>query len=573
MIAPNVPSARADVVVLSNRTASQITVTLLPAQERSRPLAIASGDSRCVFFESSLHVRYQEGLARRVHILNAGNAYFFGQRPQEKTLVFEKIGLGETLTDTRAVPPHSFVKRIPGSDTIDVKILVDDNEATHRRIWEPRIRKRIAAASEVLHRHCGMRLKVVAVATWNSDDAQHDFLRSLREFEQEVFAKPGQVAIGFSSQYRITHGRTHMGGTRGPLHSHILLKERSPQIRETERLELLLHELGHYLGASHSPEPTSAMRPVLSGGLQRRLGARVQFDPVNTLLMGLMAEEIRQQNIRQLTDLRPATRRRMRQIYQVLETALPEDPAAGIYLRLIGNTTSPPLLDGTAKILRHLVQVAQKVQIAQKKDAEKNIQADALTNLYVQQAALVAGQLKPKHSAKALLLALGVFVDDSNDLLQMPMASALVRRVENPQQRRARIAALGAPTMRTRHDLAKHFFVSAHLVVTFGAPAARTIGLAKELKDAQHGTGFSFADMAANRAGIVFAERLLAGEISLVQIAQKFQVEDYLPPIDDLAEGIGAARLKLLYGTDAAESLGAKLLRIERRVLELPVYR
>ena len=77
-----------------------------------------------------------------------------------------------------------------------------------------------------------------------------------------------------------------MAGTRGPLHSHILVREWSPQMSEPERLEFLVHELGHFLGASHSPEPDSVMRPVLGDQPGRSARAfRIRFDPVNTLVM------------------------------------------------------------------------------------------------------------------------------------------------------------------------------------------------------------------------------------------------------------------------------------------------
>ena len=72
--------------------------------------------------------------------------------------------------------------------------------------------------------------------------------RTLREFEIEVDPAPGQIAIGFSSQYRFRKGVNGLGGTRGPLNSHILLRESAPTIVEPERLEALVHELGHFLG-------------------------------------------------------------------------------------------------------------------------------------------------------------------------------------------------------------------------------------------------------------------------------------------------------------------------------------
>jgi len=408
-----------------------------------------------------------------------------------------------------------------------------------------------------------VRLKVVKVSTWDSEDAIHKFSLSLREFEREVSPEPAQLAIGFSSQYQIAHGRIHLGGTRGTLHPYILLKERSPNVRETERLELLVHELGHFLGAAHSPELQSVMRPLLTGGQQRAAGSRIQFDPVNTLLLALMGEELRRPGVRRLRDVSTPIKRRMLQIYGVLQEALPEDPAAAQYQQMIRHATISSLVNDTRTILNRMVEVAKQADPAQ--------DGDKLTKRYVRAAAEAAQTVHPENAKRALLLALGIFIDDTETLRKFPPTQAVVKAVETEPMRRDRLRSRGAPTMRSRGDLAKHFFVSAHMTVVMGSQMTRTAGLAKETLDAQAGgTGFSFADMAANRAGILFAERLLRGKISLATVAQKFTTEAFLPPIADLDEGLTAAELQEQFGSKALE---AELRRIERRILELPVYR
>jgi len=560
----------AEVTVLANRTSQAVELMLLPAGEPAKNMTIAAGDSRPVFYKRALRVRYREGPMQREYTLDPYSAYFFAMRTDNGLLKLEKIGLGEEGAPQNA-PPLPQLKPADSAATIPVKLLVDDDEPTHRQIWEARLRKRVAKASKILERYSGLRLQVVAIETWDSDDAQHDFFQSLREFEREVNPQPARLAIGFSSQYRIAHGRVHMGGTRGPLHPYILLKERSPQVRETERLELLVHELGHYLGASHSPEPHSVMRPVLTGGLQRSVGSRVQFDPVNTLLIAMMGEEVRRRGVRRLSDVSRPTRQRMRRIYGVLRKAMPNDPAAERYLRLLGRSTAPSLVEDTRQVLQAVVRAAKLRHPAQAKRKEAP-SGDELTNFYVRQAARAAQQVAPERAGQAMLLALGIFMDDTKTLRTFPATSVFVTRVESQPQRRERLAVLGSPSMRGRRDLAKHFFVSAHCTVALGGQAAQALGLAKEMSDAHGGTGFSFADLAANRAGIVFAEKLLAGQLSLRELARAFSVEDYLPPVADLAEGLGAEQLQARYGQAGGQSLPAELKRIERRILALPAY-
>jgi hypothetical protein len=414
-------------------------------------------------------------------------------------------------------------------------------------------------------------LRVAAVDVWDSDDLQRDFSQSLAEFEREVQAAPAQVAIGFSSQYEIAKGRFHMGGTRGPLHSHIILKERSRNVLETERLELLVHELGHMLGASHSPEKNSVMRPVLTGALQRRAGASVQFDAPNTLLAALMGQEIRLRRVRQFGDVMPNTRRRMQEIYKSLEPTLPDDPAAAQYQQLVASAGARPLVDDARRVLQQLVRAAN-VQKKINEQSKAPVSGDQLLELYVRQAALAAKLVRRENAPRAFILALGVAMDDISSLRKLPVASGVVPHIEGEHERAARIAAIGEPTMRGRADLSKHFFVSAHLVALSGSATARSAGLIKELVDAQGTSGFSFADMAANRAGIVFANAVLTGRLTLDEVAQRFTVEAFLPPVEDLQEELGAKEFTEAFGGIGDARLTTELNRIEARIQALPVY-
>jgi hypothetical protein len=217
--------------------------------------------------------------------------------------------------------------------TISVAVFADDEERAVDQLWKKRFEDRVAAASKIFERSCGMQLAVQSFGRWESDDRVNDFDLSLREFERNV-KKPGDahVAIGFTSQYTITRGRTHLGGTHGPLNSHILLREWSQHVSEPERLELLVHELGHFLGSVHSPESNSVMRSVLGDRQARARAFRIAFDPVNALAMSIVGEEIRDRGISSFAQLSEPARARLEGIYTTLAQALPDDPAAASYL-------------------------------------------------------------------------------------------------------------------------------------------------------------------------------------------------------------------------------------------------
>ena len=584
-------SAQADVVVLANRTVSTITVEIVRTGELPKNLAILSGTSQPVFFQRSLQVRFGDVLQRQQYSLQPGSAYYFARGADGETLQLEQIGLGEVKKPGNPLSPKGsstpFQKRVPGSSkslTIAVKILADDNEPTYRKIWEPKLRKRIREASKILDRQCGVRLKVVEVTTWESNEKQKNFAQTLREFERKVKTGPAQLAIGFCSQYQAVRGRSHLGVTRWPMHTHILLRERSRDLLESEKLELLVHELGHYLGASHSPEPQSVMRPILTRGQQRGVGSRIQFDPVNALIIAMIGEEMRLRGVRSIRKISKPTVVRLKQIYGVLELAMPNDPAARQHIRILDLMSTPkqivesdaepipPLIKETRAILTQLLVTAQQQLLDSESPTDAKLSGDELTNLYVRQAALAASRSRSTNAKRAMLLALGIFMDDTRTLRSVPGIGSFISRVETETQRDERLAVMDKPTMRDRTDLTKHFFVSAHLFVAGGKQAAVSAGLAKEMMDSQGGTGFSFVDMAANRAGIIFAERLLADELPLTNLARRFHVDDYLPSLRGLKEGLTSANLQKNYGGAGQPTVAEEIDQIEQRVLDLPVY-
>ncbi|HEY2827513.1 MAG TPA: matrixin family metalloprotease, partial [Pirellulales bacterium] len=147
-----------------------------------------------------------------------------------------------------------------------------------------------------------------------------------------------RIAIGFTSEFQITKGRTHLGGTRGPLNNHILLREWSQVVSEPERLELLVHELGHFLGAVHSPEPDSVMRIILGDRQARVRKFQIHFDPLNTLAMNLVAEEWRKHPLYNYAQMSLLTQARLRAIYGAISQTLPEDNSSLQYLRILDRT-------------------------------------------------------------------------------------------------------------------------------------------------------------------------------------------------------------------------------------------
>jgi hypothetical protein len=197
---------------------------------------------------------------------------------------------------------------------------------------------------------------------------------------------------------------------------------------------------------------------------------------------------------------------------------------------------------------------------------------DALTEYYVRAAARAARKLPAKQAVHGYLLGLGVALDRDDLLRQNPVSGWLWRRVESDDERRDRLKVLGKPTVHGRHDLAQHFGVSAALTAATGAKAAEAAGILKEMLDAEGESGFSFADLAADLAGIAFAERLLGDPGRLAQLAKSFRVKAHVLPPRGLAEGLTSARFAERYGSVRDKRFQAALEDLKKQTRALPGY-
>lgn len=96
--------------------------------------------------------------------------------------------------------------------------------------------------------------------------------------------------------------------------------------------------------------------------------------------------------------------------------------------------------------------------------------------------------------------------------------------------------------LKGRNDLTKHYLVSAGISVSAGSTIANFIGLAKEVDDSDGGSGFSFADLAADKAGVTLGELAIASTNNARLLQKKMSgtlKEPYfMPAIDRLPEGI-----------------------------------
>jgi len=183
----------------------------------------------------------------------------------------------------------------------------------------------------------------------------------------------------------------------------------------------------------------------------------------------------------------------------------------------------------------------------------------------LEHAASRAAQGDPVAENRAALLVLAFYVNGRGLAALVPEA----RHWPRPAARKVTLAERG--------DLAQHFSVSAALAAAAGTPLSNAVGLYKEIDDSRGGSGFSFVDLAADRAGTVFGEHAVGSVRSARQLQERVIIglveADFMPPARDLPEGLAEAEFKRRFGGVDSPRYRELTQRIEQRLGALALYR
>ena len=169
----------------------------------------------------------------------------------------------------------------------------------------------------------------------------------------------------------------------------------------------------------------------------------------------------------------------------------------------------------------------------------------------------------PQAENRAMLLTLAMYVlgIDVGRFVDVPVGS---------RQRRMYLTILD------RHDLVQHFTVSVALTVSAGGGLANAIGLFKELDDSRDGTGFSFDDLLADRAGVRLAELATGTDQQARLLQQRMSNElsesDFMPSIENLPPSIMELEFKRKYRDLDSEKYRMVDDEIKKRILRCSIY-
>ncbi|OQK16229.1 hypothetical protein AU255_14115 [Methyloprofundus sedimenti] len=128
-----------------------------------------------------------------------------------------------------------------------------------------------------------------------------------------------------------------------------------------------------------------------------------------------------------------------------------------------------------------------------------------------------------------------------------------------------------------RIDMAQHFMWSATFSAMGNSHLADMLGIEKELSDAKKGSGFSFIDLAADRAGMKFGKQATASPEQALQMQEKMaNIENYqafMPDIRDLPESLSSQTFTAQYQSIQSAEYQRVLDDIDRRIAECDIYK
>lgn len=165
---------------------------------------------------------------------------------------------------------------------------------------------------------------------------------------------------------------------------------------------------------------------------------------------------------------------------------------------------------------------------------------------------------------RAAILALGVIMGD-DQVVRVGWSDI------SPSRKLEREALRRRVTVHGRGDLPRHFAVSAALTVLAGENRALTVGITKEASDSNPGgSGFSFVDMLANKAGIrlavVATQDARSARMVQSRIKQSSDPNHFMPKFDGLPEGLSSDAFQSDYGGLGGSKTMALFEELNRRV-------
>jgi hypothetical protein len=133
-----------------------------------------------------------------------------------------------------------------------------------------------------------------------------------------------------------------------------------------------------------------------------------------------------------------------------------------------------------------------------------------------------------------------------------------------------------SPFMYKRIDLAQHFIGAAALTASVNGQLAKAVGEQKELSDADSGSGFSFIDLAADKAGTRFGEIATSTPENARKIQKAMSgirsYSEFMPDPRDLPEKMNTEEFRARFGDIDSPEYQKISKEIDARIAALSIY-
>ena len=181
----------------------------------------------------------------------------------------------------------------------------------------------------------------------------------------------------------------------------------------------------------------------------------------------------------------------------------------------------------------------------------------------------------PAEQNKAALLALAIFMGSNpgESFKGSDHLGALIA----PSEKMAAYRKRNHPVVLAhRHDLTLHFLISAGLEILSRDSVSMAVGEFKELRDSlSGGSGFSFMDLAADRAGVSLAKAATdpasAGHVQAI-LSARLREDVFFPIFLGLPEGMDESTFKGYFGNLDSREYHSLVQRIDQCIGRLPVH-
>ncbi len=198
----------------------------------------------------------------------------------------------------------------------------------------------------------------------------------------------------------------------------------------------------------------------------------------------------------------------------------------------------------------------------------RSVSLYSITSPLFAEATIRSQQAKAQKENKAAIIALALFVSDSNLRRVLTTAFQLPRNLKTSKL---------SFTLHGRGDLVLHFIYSAVINIIIDNHVSFALGELKEISDSgRGGSGFSFVDLLADRAGTQFSSIAIDSHSGAIKLQQSMSLinseSDFFPSIKGLAEGLSEKRFAKIYHHKDSASYQAMLKDIDRRINALAIY-